>query len=57
MSQSAHLSLVPNTQQSLANQLVSCLGHDGAVHVCQLNGWDGILRILRHQDDSEPDRH
>ena len=27
-----------NSQQQLASELVECLGRDGAVHVCKVNG-------------------
>ncbi len=33
-------------QEQLARSLVNCLGHDGAIHACQSNGWDGVLAVL-----------
>ncbi len=30
-------------QRRLAISLISSLGVDGANHVCQANGWDGVL--------------
>ena len=35
-----------NQQQRLAQQLVDCLGRESAIHVCQVNGWDGILEAI-----------
>ena len=43
----------PNPQQALAEQLLNCLGRDAAVHVCQMNGWDGVLHILRNETESK----
>lgn len=34
-------------QQRLAQQLVACLGRDSAIHVCQVNGWAGVLDAIR----------
>jgi hypothetical protein len=35
-----------DSRQQLAQELVACLGRDGAIHVCKLNGWEGILELL-----------
>jgi hypothetical protein len=32
-----------NYQRKLAISLISSLGVDGAIHVCQANSWDGVL--------------
>ena len=40
-------------QQQLAEQLIACLGRDSAIHVCQVNGWDGILEAILRQN-AEP---
>ena len=37
-------------QQRLARQLVACLGRESAIHVCQVNGWDGILEAILSAD-------
>lgn len=37
-------------QQQLAEQLIACLGRDSAIHVCQVNGWDGILEAILRGD-------
>ncbi len=31
-------------QRNLAISLVSSLGTEGAIHVCQANTWDGVLK-------------
>lgn len=36
-------------QQQLANELVACLGLDGAIHVCKVNGWAGVLELIQSQ--------
>ena len=33
-------------QQELANSLIQCMGRDSAIHVCQVNGWSGVLEVL-----------
>lgn len=33
-------------QRGLADSLVECMGRDSAIHVCQVNGWDGVLKLL-----------
>ena len=38
-----------NQQQRLAQQLVDCLGRESAIHVCQVNGWDGILEVIQSE--------
>ncbi len=35
-----------NEQQRLARQLIACLGRESAIHVCQVNGWAGILEAI-----------
>ncbi len=54
----AHAAEVPNNnQQQLASQLVECLGRDGAIHVCKVNGWNGILdAIVAGEGDGPADR-
>ncbi len=36
----------PNCQRTLAESLVATLGHEGAVHVCHANTWDGVLAYV-----------
>ena len=45
-----------NQQQRLARQLIACLGRESAIHVCQVNGWEGILEVILSEDtgDAEP---
>ena len=43
-----------NSQQRLASQLVECLGRDGAMHVCKVNGWNGILDAIVAGEVSGP---
>jgi hypothetical protein len=51
----AHAAEAPyNCQQKLASQLVECLGHDGAIHVCKVNGWNGILDAIVAAEDGSP---
>ena len=38
-----------NNQERLAASLVDCLGRDSAIHVCKLNGWQGVLDVIIHQ--------
>ncbi len=33
-------------QEKLAVSLVQSLGHEGAVHACQANSWDGVLEYV-----------
>ena len=33
-------------QSTLAESLVATLGHEGAVHVCHANTWDGVLAYV-----------
>ncbi len=33
-----------NHQRKLAISLVSSLGTEGAIHACQANSWDGVLK-------------
>ncbi len=33
-------------QERLAASLVACLGLEGAMHACQANNWDGVLKVL-----------
>ncbi len=43
-----------NCQRTLAESLVATLGHEGAVHVCHANTWDGVLAyVLSDKDASE----
>lgn len=35
-----------STQYGLAASLIECMGRDSAIHVCQVNGWDGVLEVL-----------
>jgi hypothetical protein len=38
-------------QRRLAASLIASLGRSGAIHACQANAWDGVLRcILRLRD-------
>ena len=51
----AHAAEAPNnSQQQLAFQLVECLGRDGAIHVCKVNGWNGILDAIVAGEDGGP---
>ena len=48
----AHAAEAPNnSQHQLASQLVECLGRDGAIHVCRVNGWNGILDAIVAGED------
>ncbi len=50
-----HAAEAPNSsQQQLASELVECLGRDGAVHVCKVNGWNGILDAIVAGEDDGP---
>ena len=40
-----------STQQGLADSLVECMGRESAIHVCQVNGWQGVLKLLLDQPD------
>ena len=41
-------------QEKLAVSLIQSLGFDGAVHACQANSWDGVLRcVLSSHDTTE----
>ncbi len=33
-------------QRKLAISLVSSLGTEGAIHACQANSWDGVLKCV-----------
>ncbi len=33
-------------QEKLALSLIQSLGFDGAIHACQANSWDGVLRCI-----------
>jgi hypothetical protein len=35
-----------DSQRKLARELISCLGRDGAMHVCKVNGWQGVLQEI-----------
>ncbi len=37
-------------QEQLAHSLLDCLGHEGAIHACQANAWDGVLDFLLPKD-------
>jgi hypothetical protein len=51
----AHAAEAPNnSQQKLASQLVECLGRDGAIHVCKVNGWNGILDAIEAGESDGP---
>ncbi len=43
-----------NSQQQLAQELVACLGRDGAMHVCKVNGWQGILEVIVTEETAAP---
>ena len=36
-----------NHQEKLACSLVDSLGIEGAIHACQANNWDGVLKYVR----------
>ena len=38
-------------QRQLADSLIQCLGHDGAVYACQANTWHGVLAIVLDTQD------
>ena len=43
--------------EKFARSLIASLGFKGAVHACEQNCWDGILKIiLAHKDDLGPAR-
>ncbi len=35
-----------NHQEKLAVSLVDSLGIEGAIHACQANSWDGVLKYV-----------
>ncbi len=43
-----------NSRQQLAHELVDCLGREGAIHVCKVNGWQGILDLLETEAETDP---
>ena len=43
-----------NSRQQLAHELVACLGRESAIHVCKVNGWQGILDLLEIEAETEP---
>ena len=43
-----------DSRQQLAQELVACLGRDGALHVCKVNGWQGILEMIVTEDTAAP---
>ena len=40
-------------QRGLADSLIECMGRESAIHVCQVNGWDGVLKLLLHDKAGE----
>jgi hypothetical protein len=36
----------PNSQETLADSLVQCLGVEGAIYACRDNAWDGVLSYV-----------
>lgn len=46
-------SATPNNLQQLAHELVACLGRDSAIHVCKINGWQGILDAIMAEEAPE----
>ena len=42
------------SQNDLAESLIDCMGLESAIHVCQVNGWDGVLAILRQRSEGAP---
>ncbi len=43
-------------QRKLAISLVSSLGAEGAIHVCQANSWEGVLKwvsALKETDEGD----
>lgn len=44
-----------NSRRQLAQELVACLGREGAIHVCRCNGWEGILMLLVADGAADPD--
>ncbi len=43
-------------QKKLAISLVSSLGTEGAIHACQANSWDGVLKwvfALKETDEGD----
>ena len=43
-----------NSRQRLAHELVACLGRESAIHVCKVNGWQGILDLLETEAETDP---
>ncbi len=33
-------------QEKLADSLIQSLGIEGAIHACQANSWDGVLKYV-----------
>ena len=46
--------LPANGRRQLAHELVACLGREGAIHVCKVNGWQGILDLLEAEAETDP---
>ena len=42
------------SQNDLAESLIDCMGLESAIHVCQVNGWDGVLTILLRRSEGGP---
>ncbi len=46
-----------SSQRQLAHELVVCLGREGAIHVCKVNCWRGILEVILAEEAPPPPRH
>ena len=46
-----------SSQRQLAHDLVGCLGREGAIHVCKVNCWRGILEVILAEEAPPPPRH
>ena len=46
-----------SSQRQLAHELVACLGRDGAIHVCKVNCWRGILDAIEAEEAPPPPPH
>ena len=47
-------------EKRLAISLVACLGFEGAIHTCQTNAWDEVLKwviALRETGEGHPNRN
>lgn len=44
----------PSCHEALALSLINCMGRESAIHVCRINGWDGVLEVIQ---ENMPEPH